>query len=182
LSTFLCTIKIQVDYNNEFVCPLIFARVVLQVSRNRLIIIILCFSTVTDVNNRGEEKRTRNGGNTTNAVVGSKRSASENWGRSNGCKRSRQVGKTIVLNAKGSSNGIASGRMQQHHDSATAVAEAVAVAKQTNSVLMNLLVSGCDLSAGYVCMNSSVKNRSNSSSTANKYPSFSSPLICMARK
>lgn len=132
----------------------------------------------SDVSNRCEEKRSRN---STNAVIGSKRSSSESWGRSNGYKRSKQVGKTIIVNANGSSNGVANRKMQQHHD-LTAMAEAVAAAKQTNSVLMNLLVSGCDLNAGYVCMNNSVKNRFNSSNTATKYSSFSSSLICMTRK
>lgn len=130
------------------------------------------------INNRTEDKR-----KASQVTIGSKRGMSENWGRgANSCKRSKQTSRTIIINGAG---GGGNRRIQE----SAAMAEAVATAKQTNSVLMNLLVSGCDLNAGYVCMNSSVKSRFNTtrtSSTVNKYysssSSFSSSLVYAAKK
>ncbi|XP_065215717.1 hypoxia-inducible factor 1-alpha-like isoform X2 [Planococcus citri] len=104
-------------------------------------------------NNRStDDKRAKNA----HIAAGSKRTVSENsWGRgANSCKRSKQTSRTIIVNGaaggggagNGNANSNTAGNRRIQQESA---AMAEAVAKQTNSVLMNLLVSGCDLNAGY---------------------------------
>lgn len=129
---------------------------------------VVFLSTDTNRNNINDQDKRKS---VSDVVVGSKRALSENMNRSNSCKRSKQTTKTaLVINRGRSSEGECSTRAED----STTVTEAAAEIIQTNSVLMNLLVSGCDINAGYVCMNNSVKNRFNSSSdSANKYSSFS---------
>lgn len=133
------------------------------------------------MNNRAEDKCGRN--ISADVVIGTKRSMSENWGRTNPCKRSRQTTQsssstTTTFNRNAAVDGercykkttifSPSHHQQQQHqhqqDTATAAlslrdVRTTSPVDRTSSVLLNLLVNGCDLKAGYVCMSSTVKNR-----------------------
>lgn len=139
---------------------------------------------------RLDERRKHQGGSNKSdtVVVGCKRGFSENWSRGygggemnrgiangNACKRSKQTSSARSqpkindsgggCSGGGGSDGGGDGRRIRGLDSgpskSATIADEVAGRTVTNSVLMNLLVSGCDMSAGYVCMTSSVRKRLN---------------------
>lgn len=85
-----------------------------------------------------------------------KRAGGPDVGRA-GIKRSRQqpaISRPGVLDGGGKNSNVCSGNNNRSNSCLTNGVNGSSTGGGSNSVLMNLLVSGCDVSAGYVCLNS----------------------------
>ncbi len=115
-----------------------------------LILIHITARMITDAVHNGFEFKSKK--SSLDSLVGCKRGSTENWSRAgDSCKRSRPITTTFTIS--GGTKLDQCGRQRNGESCMVSDESVVGTLSRSDSVLMNLLVSGCDLNAGYVRVN-----------------------------